>query len=159
MKLLIFCLSLFCATSCLGQTTKIHGVVTYFFNEYQGDKPDIGAKVYVVDSANCKFDRDVAFRYDMASIGHKAGESDFDSADLHNAHNNYLIMQSESAYTTTVDGAGNYSLDVKPGTYYIMIQSKGRNRVSVSELLGKVWYTKEKLRADQTADASHNFPL
>jgi len=32
------------------QNSKIEGVVTYFFNKYQGDKPDIGAKVYLVDS-------------------------------------------------------------------------------------------------------------
>lgn len=159
MKSIIFCFSILCASNCIGQTSKIHGVVTYYFNEYQGDKPDIGAKVYVIDSAKCKFDKDVAFKYDLASISHKAGESDFDSADIHNATNNSLVMQSESAITTTVDGAGNYSLDVKPGTYYIMIQSRGRNRTSVSEVLGKVYYTIERTSAGQTSDVSHRFPM
>ena len=31
-----------------GQTYSISGVVTYFFNNYQGDKADIGARVYLV---------------------------------------------------------------------------------------------------------------
>ena len=33
---------------------KIYGVITYYFNQYQGDKPDIGAHITVIDSA--KFD-------------------------------------------------------------------------------------------------------
>ena len=31
-----------------GQTSSVSGVVTYFFNKYQGDKADIGAKVYLI---------------------------------------------------------------------------------------------------------------
>lgn len=39
------------------QNCNVSGVVTYFFNKYQGDKPDIGAKVYVIDSiSNIDFD-------------------------------------------------------------------------------------------------------
>lgn len=39
------------------QEAELSGVVTYFFNDYQGNKPDIGAKVYIIDSsANPNFD-------------------------------------------------------------------------------------------------------
>jgi len=34
--------------------TSIGGVITYYFNEYQGNKPDLGAKVYLVDSLKVK---------------------------------------------------------------------------------------------------------
>jgi hypothetical protein len=33
-----------------GQNSEVTGVVTYFFNDYQGDKPDLGAMVYLLDS-------------------------------------------------------------------------------------------------------------
>ncbi len=48
------------------QNAEINGVVTYFFNTYQGNKPDIGAKVYLIDSSsNIDFDFEVLtnFRY------------------------------------------------------------------------------------------------
>lgn len=48
-KLITLILLLVCLGS-YSQETGITGVVTYFFNDYQGDKPDIGAKIYVLDS-------------------------------------------------------------------------------------------------------------
>lgn len=39
------------------QEAELSGVVTYFFNHSQGNKPDIGAKVYLIDSSlNPTFD-------------------------------------------------------------------------------------------------------
>lgn len=38
---------------CFSQTT-ISGVVTYYFNEYQGNKADIGASVILIDSVKVK---------------------------------------------------------------------------------------------------------
>jgi len=49
MKKLLFVLSLLIASVSFAQTSSIGGVVTYFFNDYQGDKPDIGAKVYIIN--------------------------------------------------------------------------------------------------------------
>jgi len=44
----------------ISQNATISGVVSYFFNENIGDKPDIGAKVYILDSIqNPKFDYDL----------------------------------------------------------------------------------------------------
>lgn len=36
------------------QTANINGVITYYFNEYQGDKPDIGSKVYIAKADDSK---------------------------------------------------------------------------------------------------------
>ncbi len=54
MKFLLFLL-LLAPTLLYAQTSTVKGVVTYFFNDNQGDKPDIGAKVYLIDSANASF--------------------------------------------------------------------------------------------------------
>jgi uncharacterized protein (UPF0305 family) len=48
---------------------KIKGVVTYYFNEYQGNKPDIGATVVAVDSTLIK-----KFDYELWS-NYKYGKS------------------------------------------------------------------------------------
>lgn len=48
----IIAAAFFCTTAGFSQTATVKGVVTYYFNQYQGDKPDIGAKVYAVDSAS-----------------------------------------------------------------------------------------------------------
>lgn len=32
--------------------SKVSGVVTYYFNKYQGDKPDLGSKAVIIDSLN-----------------------------------------------------------------------------------------------------------
>ena len=46
------------------QNTNISGIVTYYFNEYQGDKADIGAKVYIIDSIkNPEFDYELISNY------------------------------------------------------------------------------------------------
>lgn len=49
-------------------TSTIKGVVTYFFNKYQGDKPDLGSSVVVVDSAQVKnFDYQLWKNYQFAT--------------------------------------------------------------------------------------------
>lgn len=46
---------------------KVKGVVSYFFNKYQGDKPDLGAVVYVVDSALVKnYDENLNHNFSQA---------------------------------------------------------------------------------------------
>tara|TARA_B110000037_G_scaffold150066_1_gene169288 strand:- start:1118 stop:1546 length:429 start_codon:yes stop_codon:yes gene_type:complete len=51
MKKIIFTL-LFASLTITGYSqTKISGVITYYFNEYKGYKPDIGASVILIDSS------------------------------------------------------------------------------------------------------------
>lgn len=61
-----FILILFlCTNFVIGQTSEIKGVVTYYFNEYQGDKPDLGAKVFVLDSIkNPDFNYELMYNFD-----------------------------------------------------------------------------------------------
>jgi len=49
-------------------TSTIKGVITYYFNKYQGDKPDLGSSVVVVDSAKVKnFDYQLWKNYHFAT--------------------------------------------------------------------------------------------
>lgn len=141
------------------QKAKIRGVITYFFNEHQGNKPDLGAEVFAVDTAKCpKYNSDIAFQYDLATLKTDKGD-DFKAIDTKNALNNKEIIDSPDANKATVDGAGNYSLDLPAGTYYVLIRSKGRNAVTMTELMGKVYVIKVRLKPDQVKDLSYNFPL
>lgn len=141
------------------QKGKIQGVITYFFNDYQGNKPDLGAEVYIVDSAKCpKYDSEVSFQFELASIKDNKGD-DFKKLDIKNALNNKEITSCESVNKTTVDASGKYSIDLPEATYFILIKSKGRTGLSVTEIMGKVYLMKIKLKNDQVKDVSYNFPL
>lgn len=141
------------------QKGKIKGVITYFFNDYQGSKPDLGAEVYVVDSSKCsKYDSEISFQFELASI--KDDKSDeFKALDTKNALNNKEITGNEDANKATVDAAGNYAFDLPPATYYVLVKSKGRTGLSVTEIMGKVYIIKIRLKPDQIKDISYNFPL
>lgn len=66
---------------------KIKGVVTYYFNEYQGNKPDIGALVSVVDSTKIKnFDFDLWTNYNFGK-GYRKIYSDYSKI-----YNNYEYL-------------------------------------------------------------------
>ena len=54
MKKIIFSILLFGITLFGFSQTTVSGIVTYYFNEYQGNKPDIGASVTLIDSAEVK---------------------------------------------------------------------------------------------------------
>jgi hypothetical protein len=44
--LLLFFLTIYTSNA----QSEIKGTITYYFNKYQGDKPDIGAKIHIIDS-------------------------------------------------------------------------------------------------------------
>jgi len=53
----------------ISQNSTITGVVTYFFNKYQGNKPDIGAEVFILDSIqNPEFDYDLYLKFHNAQF-------------------------------------------------------------------------------------------
>ena len=139
----------------------IKGVVTYFFNTSQGDKPDIGAKVFIVDTAKCQgYDKAIAFQYDLARIK-KLTRTDAGFKTLDDkSHSNFeKIKTAADAVSCTVDGSGNYSIPVTSGTYYILFQSKGRTSMTMTEIAGNLYLTKVTIKDGQTMDESHNFPL
>jgi len=64
MKKMLFVLGLFISCGVSAQHGTVKGVVTYFYNEYQGDKADIGANVLAIDSTQFQdFDYEMIKRY------------------------------------------------------------------------------------------------
>ena len=130
-------------------TGNITGVVTYYFNENYGDKPDIGAEVYAADSTQIpdfsyatvdsfyhgNFYRNIWLQYkelkilvpeDILKQVKKWNVEDkviFDSLDRKATINFLKIKNGKDNYKTVVDGSGKYIITVKPGTYYIIIKS------------------------------------
>lgn len=160
MKIILLLAFASLSVTCFAQKAKIHGVITYFFNDFQGDKPDLGAHVYAVDSTKCpNYSKEISFQYDLATIGGPKSDTAFKSLDLRSARNNNEIKNSTFVNSATVDGAGNYSLELPAGTYYVLIQSKGRTASTMTELMGKITLLTIRVNADQSLDFSHYFSL
>lgn len=162
----------------------IFGVVTYFFNKNYGDKPDVGAEVYIADSIKIT-DFNLAtvdsFHYasfykniylDYKSMGKvpdnimeqvkKYNLEDklaFDSLDKSAATNIFKIKYAKDVMKTVVDGSGNYSVKLKPGTYYVYIKSNNREGISMTEISGKVKCQKVIVKDGEDTNMSCNFGI
>ena len=135
------------------QEGKIFGVVTYFFNDNYGDKPDVGAMVCIVDSAkfpefnlatvdtfqHANFYKNIYLDYksmgngkvpnDVTELVKKYNIEDktaFDSLDHRASKNIFRLIYTKDVMKTVVNGSGSYSIKVKPGTYYVCIKSNNR---------------------------------
>ncbi|MGN7824568.1 hypothetical protein ACTJJB_30880 [Chitinophaga sp. 22536] len=176
-------------TPCLveAQAGEIKGVVTFFFNKYQGDKPDIGAEVMVTDSLSAHgYNQSIADSFYIGSInrslyyGYKSMGGDvkmpkeiedgvyqwgvetqgkYDSLATRAFKNLLVIKYSKNVQSTIVDGAGNYSLSVPPGVYYIVIQSNNRKGSTVYDVMGKMYAKKIVVVANQVTNVSNKFDL
>jgi len=126
------------------------GVVTYFFNDNYGDKPDVGAKIIV-----CKYKEGESFlkqfreyntarhyrvmmsylkkndtkRHEylqkLADMGIYTDE-DFDKLDKDTSSGliNLTVTESSNFKNLTVDGTGKYSIQLPVGKYEVIFQSK-----------------------------------
>lgn len=163
------------AISCKQEPGTVTGVVSYFFNKYQGYKPDIGAKVYVTlencdsiddylraSEAKANIELNKYYLDEFKSYGEKENKQTIDDLNKTIASeleivNNYAkdtiafkqneekaysilnrITTNKETYKTTVDGVGNFTIDVPPGKYNVLIISVGRTRVNLLEVGGQV---------------------
>lgn len=193
--------------------TKISGVITYYFNEYQGNKPDIGASVILIDSSKAtnfnykiyenfhygkayqklyfsaleryenytsilaklkkgkKYDADrekmnvgiADAQKDMDKYAKEMARYEFDSAEKSAKTGVDLALQllklDEDLPKKTVDSNGNYSMNIKPGVYYVYIKSKNRTSLLMPESDGNVYIKKVRIAENTDKDVSHNFEL
>ncbi|HTI09158.1 MAG TPA: hypothetical protein VL832_11405 [Puia sp.] len=185
MKKILFIIFLAPIFSC-GRTqtpATVKGTITYFFNKYQGDKPDIGSKVWIVEKSSVPdFNKDL---FDTAYHGsvnrsfaafYKSSrmpipdnivkslknyradnETTFKDIDKRNAMQLLQISSSQKAKKATVDGAGNYSFSVDPGIYYVLIQSNGRTGSTMTDIMGKQFVQVVSIKVGETSDVSHKF--
>jgi len=114
------------------QFGKVFGVITYYFNDNFGDKPDTGAEIYFADSIN-------------VPVEHR--ENSFW----------YQLQLPTDIVKTMADGSGNYSLNLKPGTYYVLIKSKHRTSLSMEEILGKNKFTKINIQEGVETNLNFSF--
>jgi hypothetical protein len=176
---LLFPLICFCQTG----TCTIKGFVKYYLNEYHLNKADIGSKVYVLDSLyagnfniqladtfkTCLMYRSLATTYtDVAlmpaeisdEINKYRAMDDAALSDYYSRNLSQLLVlaNNEMVNTSVVDGAGNYSIAVPKGTYYIYIQSHNRGTQELfSGETARVFCRKIRVDNGQTVDVSYKF--
>ena len=91
------------------QCGNITGVVTYQYNKYVGTKPDVGAKILLMQENHVPLCSDAGIFISFSEIA------------------NY--DEDPMIYCTEVDGMGNYYLDNIPaGYYYLLILSEETNQ-------------------------------
>lgn len=114
----------------------------YMYDEYQRAKENIptsiieGVKKWKVENKN-----------DFDSLAHRTNV------------NIYKIKYSKVALTTFVDGSGNYSIKVKPGTYYVYMSSKNRTGMSITEIMGKIYCKKVIVKEGEEVNVCKQFEL
>jgi hypothetical protein len=165
--------------------SSIKGVVTFFFNKYQGDKPDIGSDVWIVDSAaEKKYNEKLADSFYYANfyrglkssyksmgqappqevlngIQQFGGNDDdlFKAIDSRNYSQFAAVKLNDDTPHSTVDASGTYSFQVKPGVYYVIIKSHNRTGLTMCEISGKMYYAKVKVKTGQQKDVSTKFDI
>jgi hypothetical protein len=194
MKTQLFYISFFVIifSSCTKDPGKINGVATFFFNKYQGYKPDIGAKVYVT-KLNCdsikdflfaeeinssiEFDKSMIKEYKSMSLSgiedlenqlkdsqirlnkYAKDSADFRVKEVGISGSLFAIRTDKNTLKTTVDGVGNYSIEVPPGDYYVIFISSGRKKSNMLESSGNIIVESVKVESKKTANVDAKFEL
>lgn len=167
------------ATKTTSNNGELKGVITYYFNRNYGDKPDIGAKIYVRKtdttgrklSPTAKYERAAVLKYlvdnkvDVEKYSSqlkemngdtKAGFDELSSAVIKDI---YSIDRDETAKVVTADGNGSYSVKLSPGLYEVIITSKGRTSLTVAEINGKIATKIVLIKADDVKTIDYRFGL
>lgn len=184
MKKILLLLAFFYSTHANSQ--RIYGVITYYFNEYQGDKADIGSKVTVIDSSKFDIHFLIALNVDricynmrLTTHGPKAKFKKFTPDELkqieqykltnyiidddaYHAHDSTLwhqlrhLIEDNESTSVAVDGAGNYSIPVKPGKYWVFIQSNANKNYPMVNFGGE--FVAENITvSDKDISLNHKF--
>ncbi len=140
------------------QKANLKGVITYFFNNNFGDKPDVGAKIYIRKTDTTDEKRSYIYNYERAKVCrdlikmNEVVESckktlkeigvetdiDFDNLNFKVLDEFREMNNNESVKKVTADGNGNYSISVEPGLYEVIYVSKGRNDLTLAEVNGQI---------------------
>jgi hypothetical protein len=159
---------------------ELKGVVTYYFNQNYGDKPDIGAKIYVRQADTTNGMRSVINQYQRARVCRSLieyktqiesctktlQELNADTDEKFSALDSkvskdmlQLDIFDKSVIKVTADGNGSYSLKLNPGLYELVIVSKGRKGLTVAEALGKIEQKYFRIEAGESKVVDVRFPL
>ena len=170
---------------------KVSGTVTYSHN--QVNKPDMGADIFIIDSAANSTATDYkvnvpavdsfvkAYKWhshliemealmnnlpkrkrteiEISPSSKRAGIYDITSFDkIDDAAYMPVTYFTFSKMKTKADGVGNYSIKLKPGTYYVLIRSANRTGLGMTSIDGMI-YLKKVILSEDDENISHNFEL
>ena len=166
---------------------KIAGVITYYFNDNYGDKPDVGAKVLIINSLKVPdfhfatvdsflnantykllYDSyigmgqtpDNSLKENLKAYGVESQEG-FDALDKRAENELDKIKFENIIYCKKVvaDGIGTFSVNVAPGKYYVYITSNNRSGQNTTEILGKVNCQEIEVKSGETSNIHAKFDL
>ena len=157
MKKLLFLLfvGLATLTSCDKPVGTVSGTVTYFYNDFIGYKPDIGATVYVT-TAECDLLSDYL---DEAELSNITGEPIDSVLEVNTYKLFYKILEDSLVATTSVNGLGEYTIDLPEGNYRLIFKSVGRKRLNLIEVGGRVEIERVKVEGEKTTNESVEFDM
>ena len=157
MKKLLFLLfvGLVTLTSCNKPIGTVSGTVTYFYNDFIGYKPDVGATVYVT-TAECDSLSDYL---DEAELSNITGEPIDSILEINTYRMYYKILKDSLVATTNVNGLGEYTIDLPEGDYCLIFKSVGRKRLNLVEIGGRVEVERVKVEGKKTTNESVNFDM
>jgi len=168
------------------QKGKITGVVTYFFNDNYGDKPDVGAEILIINISKIPdfkyltvdsfyhantyknlYDSYAAMSEIPDNISNELKEygvdtkERFDALDKRTDDELDKIRYEFNYYCIklVVDGNGNFSSNVPPGKYYVYVQSNNRKGHSRTEIMGKIYCKKVVVKSGETSNLNAKFDL
>ena len=168
----------------LSERSSLSGVVTYYFNENYGDKPDVGAKI-TINKIGDKNENAVESLYEKFTTARKMtllsytkkkdpkfaeytnelnelgiySQSDLDKLDTELATILIKRTSKEGVKNITVDGNGKYLIQLEPGFYEIIMTSKGRTALSTTEISGKVFVKNIEIKSNESVILDNSFSL
>lgn len=145
-------------TSCSRQS-KVTGVVTYFFNENFGQKPDVGAEIYFLEKGDQDlFDFTLQWRSSKISPHHKENynkildwkidmfkdkmnENSFadsllviqtaEALERENAISYFKSLMKNDQLKCTANGSGEFSIALPKGKYYVLVVYSHRDAIDI----------------------------
>lgn len=124
----------------------VGGVITYYFNSNYGNKPDVGAQVWLIAGSvdmpeDCKAASGIPSMLFFLRGADGAQSKTYDAA-------KYAVA----------DGGGRYEIPgVPPGNYTLVANSRHTN--SEKQLLGKVYSSRITVRPGERVDVSWDFGM
>ena len=157
MKKLLFLLfvGLATLTSCDKPVGTVSGTVTYFYNDFIGYKPDVGATVYVTTS-ECDSLSDYL---DEAELSNITGEPIDSVLECNTYRMLHKILKDSLVATTNVNGLGEYTIDLPEGNYRLIFKSVGRKRLNLVEFEGRVEVERVKVEGEKNTNESVKFDM
>lgn len=163
---------------------EIKGVVTFFFNDNYGNKPDIGSDVIIRPTSEEDTTRFIVNQYILAklalsilegnkTLGQPLDEKyekklkelgiqtpeDFEKFSEKVLQHVTKSQYSQETYKTTVDGNGNFQQEVEPGKYEVIVISKNRTSATLLEVGGKIDSKIVDVKPGEKVNLNYEFKL